>query len=511
MGGVLFSPNRNPRAARLTLNYDDAAGQTNELSVPLDQIMVLYGYLQQLIQQGRLHGLAQFAVNTAQEMAVTFGQNAAIPSTSSSKPASLPPRSFSFSRDPMLHRFYESALENRLVIVIGDSSSEPSVAVPSVGEWLNETLELGVKTEHPWDYYDRWDELLIEAGRRVANDRLHDMLRARIAVAKATELHHFLASIPISNFVDLTLDRGFTKALHAAGRQPLSHDGLGMIGNWRQGEAKQPNVFHGFVDACTLNGFWMPKRILTNPQQTIAREGLREMLLYKDVLLAGVNSYEAEFVFGLSTFTTLGGKFVNTLPAQLHPEYWAARGTYISPLSTAEFIDALRPTAGDDYGPLDVLSPVGKLIDLARKKPHDVFISYSRKDKSFVDWLTFKLRSAEISYWRDTGEIEVGADIGKKINEAIGLAHCFIVVLSVDSVRSTWVQREIEEALRLEAIGEVVIMPIIVGDLRDEVVEPATLLQKHYADFRPEDQREEPVGRVVDAVRKAIARAYGKI
>ena len=512
MGGVLFSPNRNPRASSLTVQYEDAGGETNELLVSLDQTLPLYGYLRQMIEGGRLQELAKFAANTDQEMRVTFGQRALLPTTSASEPAHLPPQSNSFSRDPMLHRFYESALENRLTIVIGDSASQPSVSVPAVGGWLNETLDLGVKVEHPWDYYDRWDELLVQAALRVPNDELRAMLRTRIEVAETTELHHFFASIPISNFVDLTLDRGFSKALHAAGRQPLSHEGLGTIGNWRQGEAKQPNVFHGFGDACALSGFWMPKRILTSrQQQTIAREGMREMLLFKDVLLAGVNSYEAEFVFGLSAFTTLGGKFVNTAPDGHHPEYWAARGVYMSPLSSPEFIDALRPTVGGEYGPLDVLSPVAKLIDLGRKKPHDVFISYSRTDKSFVDWLTFKLRSAEISYWRDIGEIEVGADIGKKINEAIGRAHCFIVVLSTDSVRSTWVGREIDEALRLEATGEVTIMPIIVGDLRDEDVEPSALLKKDYADFRSDDQREEPVGRIVDAVRKAIARTYGKI
>jgi hypothetical protein len=511
MGGVLFSPNRNPRAASLTIQYEDVRGETNELAVSLDQTLPLYHYLRQMIDGGRLQELAKFAANTDQDMRVTFGQNALLPDTSSTEPAHLPPRSNSFNRDPMLHRFYESAIENRLTIVIGDSASEPSVSVPAVGAWLNETLDLGVKVEHPWDYYDRWDELLAQAGLRLSNERLREMLRTRVEAGGTTELHQFFASIPISNFVDLTLDGGFSKALRAVGRQPFSHEGLGMIGNWRQGETEQPNVFHGFGDACALSGFWLPKRILTNPQQTIAREGLREMLLFKDILLAGVNSYEAEFVFGLSAFTTLGGKFVNTVPDRHHPEYWSARGVYMSPLSAPEFIDALRPTVGGEYGPLDVLSPVAKVIGFGRKKPHDIFISYCRADKSFVDWFSFKLRIAEISYWRDIGEIEVGADIGKNINDAIRQAHCFVVVLSRDSVRSTWVRREIDEALRLEAIGEVTIMPIIVGDLRDADIEPTALLQKDYADFRSEDQREGPVGRVVDAVRRVIARTYDKI
>jgi hypothetical protein len=511
MGGVTFSPNRNPRAARLTVNYQDASGETNELSIALDQALRFYDYIRQMIEAGRLHELAKYAGNTGQEMTVTFGRNAAIPASSGTEPALLPPRSSSFSREPMLHRFYEAALENKLAIVIGDTASDPSVSVPAVGEWLNETLELGVEVAHPWDYYERWDDLLKAAIERVPADQLRGMLRTRLEGAEATELHHFFASIPISNFVDLSLDRGFAKALRAAGRQPMTHEGMGMIGNWRQTESKQPNVFYGLGDACSLFGFWRPERILSNAQQTIAREGLREMLFYKDILLAGVNSYEAEFVLSLSSFMTLGGKIVSATPDRHHPDYWAARGVYLSSLSPAEFIDALRPTVGGEYGPLDALSPVARVIDLARRRPNDVFISYSRADKVFVDWLTFKLRSADIRYWRDIGKMEVGADISAKINEAIGLAHCFIVVLSRDSVTSPWVRREIEEALRLESAGEVSILPIIIGDLRDVEVEPSELLHNVYADFRADDQTEESVGRVVDAVRKAVARAYGKI
>jgi len=504
----MFSPNRNPRLARLTVNYEDVSGERNELTIPLDQALPLYGYLRQMIDQGRLQELAKFAINTAQEMSVSFGRNAVAPSVSQEEPTLLAPRSNTFNREPMLARFYEAALENRLAIVVGDSASDSSVSVAAIGAWLNETLQLGVEVTHPWQYYQCWDELLDVAKKRIRLEELRGMVRSRIESAKATEMHRFFASIPISNFVDLSLDRGLAKALRAAGRQPIEHEGMGMIGNWQQSESKEPNVFYGFGNTCSTTGFWMPVQILSNPRQTIAREGLREMLLYKDVLLAGVNSYEAEYVLNLGAFTTLGGKIVGALPDQHHLDYWAARGVYASPLSAPDFIDALRPTLGNEYGPLDDVSPIGMLIGLARRKPHDVFISYTKSDKAFVDWLTFKLRTAEITYWRDTGEMEVGADITAKIDASIRGSYCFLVVLSRDSIRSEWVQQEIQIAMGLDE-SELTILPVIVGDLLDDEVVPSELLLKVYADFRSEN-REEPVGRVVDAVRRAVGRARGK-
>lgn len=79
-----------------------------------------------------------------------------------------------------------------------------------------------------------------------------------------------------------------------------------------------------------------------------------------------------------------------------------------------------------------------------------VFISYSRKDVSFVKQLASDLEIAGLNVWYDLSGLEGGSRWNQEIEDAIGASQYFIVVLSPYSIVSTWVKEEILYARGLE-------------------------------------------------------------
>jgi TolB protein len=71
-----------------------------------------------------------------------------------------------------------------------------------------------------------------------------------------------------------------------------------------------------------------------------------------------------------------------------------------------------------------------------------VFISYSRKDLSFVDQLAADLKNAGVDVWYDVSGLRGGSRWRFEIENAIRNSQFSIFVLSPDSVASEWVERE---------------------------------------------------------------------
>ena len=71
-----------------------------------------------------------------------------------------------------------------------------------------------------------------------------------------------------------------------------------------------------------------------------------------------------------------------------------------------------------------------------------VFISYSRKDRSFVEQLASDLKKARLTVWYDLSGLEGGVRWRIEIEKAIHASQYVLVVLSPDSVVSEWVERE---------------------------------------------------------------------
>jgi len=73
------------------------------------------------------------------------------------------------------------------------------------------------------------------------------------------------------------------------------------------------------------------------------------------------------------------------------------------------------------------------------------FISHSSKDKEIVNELAEKLH--ETNVWFDLWDMEVGDELSEKIETGIDEAKNFLIVLSKNSVKSSWVRYELNMAI----------------------------------------------------------------
>ncbi|WP_116296208.1 toll/interleukin-1 receptor domain-containing protein [Cupriavidus taiwanensis] len=109
-----------------------------------------------------------------------------------------------------------------------------------------------------------------------------------------------------------------------------------------------------------------------------------------------------------------------------------------------------------------------------------VFLSHNHADKPFVRRLAADLESQGIRYWLDEAEIKIGESLIEKIRDGIDRMDYVVVVLSPDSVASSWVQREVDVAMNQEILGRrVKVLPVMFRRCDP----PGFLLGKRYADF----------------------------
>jgi len=84
--------------------------------------------------------------------------------------------------------------------------------------------------------------------------------------------------------------------------------------------------------------------------------------------------------------------------------------------------------------------------------PH-IFISHSSEDDAFVKDLRIALEGLGLPVWVDSRKLRGGAKLAPEIREAIEQARQIIVVLSHNTINSSWVDREVQFALSLENCG----------------------------------------------------------
>jgi TIR domain len=76
-----------------------------------------------------------------------------------------------------------------------------------------------------------------------------------------------------------------------------------------------------------------------------------------------------------------------------------------------------------------------------------VFLSHSKKDKTFIEKVANNLRNCGIDVWYDEWEIPPGESIRKKIfDEGITSCDMFFIYLTENSIPSYWVQKELDGA-----------------------------------------------------------------
>jgi hypothetical protein len=119
---------------------------------------------------------------------------------------------------------------------------------------------------------------------------------------------------------------------------------------------------------------------------------------------------------------------------------------------------------------------------------YSCFLSYSSKDVSFATELHTRLRSQGVRCWKDSEDLKIGDKFQEEIEKAIRLQDKLLVVLSENSVNSTWVEREVEAAFEKEQRQRsVVLFPVRLDDAVMDCSRPwaANIRRtRHIGDFR---------------------------
>lgn len=109
---------------------------------------------------------------------------------------------------------------------------------------------------------------------------------------------------------------------------------------------------------------------------------------------------------------------------------------------------------------------------------HDVFVSYSNKDKNVANAIVAELEQEGIRCWIAPRDITPGRSWGEAINEAIEFSKFMVIVLSENSNQSRQVVREVERAVA----NNVIIIPFRIEDIDPTGAMAYFLSTEHWLD-----------------------------
>ena len=139
----------------------------------------------------------------------------------------------------------------------------------------------------------------------------------------------------------------------------------------------------------------------------------------------------------------------------------------------------------------------------------DVFISYSRKDKAFVQVLHQALAKSKYEAWIDWQDIPPTADWWAEIEAGIEAADAFIFVISPDSIASQVCHREVDHAVA----NHKRLTPIVRRDGFEKEQRHPALSKHHWLYFREQDAFDAAFASLVEAPNTDLAhvREYTRI
>jgi hypothetical protein len=135
-----------------------------------------------------------------------------------------------------------------------------------------------------------------------------------------------------------------------------------------------------------------------------------------------------------------------------------------------------------------------------------VFISYSHKDKGFVDELAANLVLERHNVWLDRWELNIEDSIIDKIQNALTESSAMLVILSKDSVESEWCKKELNAGIIRELDEKkVIVLPCVIDDCQV----PLFLREKMRANFKSDPDA--AFAQVNDALLKISNRQQGRV
>lgn len=126
---------------------------------------------------------------------------------------------------------------------------------------------------------------------------------------------------------------------------------------------------------------------------------------------------------------------------------------------------------------------------------HEVFVSYSNKDKPVADAVVAGLESKEIRCWIAPRDIVPGSSWGQAIVQAIETSKIMVMILSENSNKSRQVVREVERAVS----KEVIIIPFRIENIDPTGAMAYYLSTEHWLDAltQPMEKHIEKLGNTI--------------
>lgn len=126
-----------------------------------------------------------------------------------------------------------------------------------------------------------------------------------------------------------------------------------------------------------------------------------------------------------------------------------------------------------------------------------LFLSHNHADKPFVHRLANDLTAQDIRYWLDEAEIKFGDSLIQKIRSGIDNVDYVVAILSPNSIKAPWVEKELDVAMTQEINNRrIKVLPLLLQpcDL------PGFLLGKFFADFTNPSSYDLKFKRLVESV-----------
>ncbi|MFH1523589.1 MAG: toll/interleukin-1 receptor domain-containing protein [Chloroflexota bacterium] len=132
---------------------------------------------------------------------------------------------------------------------------------------------------------------------------------------------------------------------------------------------------------------------------------------------------------------------------------------------------------------------------------YSVFISYSTKDQVFVQRLHDNLQESGVRCWFAPEDLKIGDKFRGRIDDAIWIHDKLLIVLSENSINSTWVEKEVETAFGKESKGGgTVLFPICLDDsiMKTEQAWAADIRRaRHIGNFSEKDSYQKAFERLL--------------
>jgi uncharacterized protein YjbI with pentapeptide repeats len=119
---------------------------------------------------------------------------------------------------------------------------------------------------------------------------------------------------------------------------------------------------------------------------------------------------------------------------------------------------------------------------------HSCFISYSSRDEALAQRLHADLQAKGVRCWFAPEDLKIGDEFRSRIDESIHVYDRLLLILSEHSVKSRWVQKEVETAFEKEGKEDrIVLFPVRIDEavMQSAVGWAADIRrQRHIGDFR---------------------------